>query len=98
MAIRALSFHKCLQARQGSVPLPGNSFQVRGCLFDSAWDVYKLAFPANCVRRDNPGPLKDVEVFGHPLSCQVEAFGQLSDGARLAIIEPRDKFETCRVT
>jgi len=98
MAIRSLSFHKSLQARQGSVPLAGNSFQVRGCLFDSAWDVYILAFPANCVRCDNPGPLKDVEVFGHPLPCQVEAFGQLSDAARLAIIEARDKFETCCVT
>jgi hypothetical protein len=39
-----------------------------------------------------------VEVFGHPLPCQVEAFGQLSDAARLAIIEARDKFETCCVT
>ena len=98
MGIRALSFHKRLQPRQRFVPLPGNSFQVRGCPFDRAWDVYKLAFPANGSRSDYAGPLKDAEVFGHPLSCQVEAFRQLSDGARPAIIEPRDKFETCCVT
>ena len=67
-------------------------------MFDRPGDVYKLAFPANGRRSDYAGPLKDPEVFGHPLSCQFETIRQLSDGARLAIIEARDKFESCRIT
>jgi hypothetical protein len=98
LALGALPFHKRLQPRQSFVPLLGNSFQIRGGLFDRAGDVYKLAFPANSSRYDYAGPLKDVEVFGHPLSCQVDALRQLSDGARLAIIKARDKFETCCIT